>query len=124
MPACWGIMAGVCLRYKGTELSHELILISCSHSVPRLPDAAGPQQPLPAFPELLGRAHRPFGPWSPLQHPPVPSACCPHSSPICTAVPVGAVSISSWCVEWEMQDGNQGYWGESLPLGLHSSVVP
>lgn len=28
MPGCWGIMAGVCLRYKGSGLSHEVILIS------------------------------------------------------------------------------------------------
>lgn len=98
-------MAGVCLRYKGTELSHEVILISCALiQCPACQTQRGRQQPLPAFIELLGRAHRPFGPWSPLQHcPPLPSACCPHSSPISRVVPMGAVSISSWYVEWEMQ---------------------
>lgn len=47
MPACWGIMAGVCLRYKGTGLSHEVILISyalihCSACQPAMGPAAAP----------------------------------------------------------------------------------
>lgn len=29
--------------------------------------------------------------------------------------PHGAVSVSSWYVEWESRAGNEGVWGESLP---------
>jgi len=47
MPARWGIMASVCLRYKGTGLSHEVILISytlihCSACQPAVGLAADP----------------------------------------------------------------------------------
>lgn len=117
MPACWGIMAGVCLRYKGTELSHEVILISYALiQCPACQTQRGRQQPLPALAELPGRAHRPLGPWSPLQHCPASAlACCPHSSPISKVTPMGAVSISSWYWSGRCRDGDEGLWVSPHP---------
>lgn len=102
MPARWGIMAGVCLRYKGTGLSHEVILISyalihCSACQPavglaaaptRLHQAAGTCLPAPQSRGLC---------WS--IAPGLPSACCPHPACSPKAAPTGAVqTLSCMCV--------------------------
>lgn len=92
MPARWGIMAGVCLRYKGTELSHEVILISyaLTHGSACQP-ALGWQWPPLAFAEP-GRAAGPSVPQSLLEHHPcLPSAWCPQAAHSPRVAPAGAV---------------------------------
>lgn len=123
MPVRWCIMAGVCLRYKGTGLSHEVILISYAlihHSACQ--PAAGPAAATTRLHRAAGTC--PLAPRSPLEHHlPLTLGVLSSPGPQLQSGPGGGCSDPVPHVWGGGRGGSDGgVWCESLTLELQSSV--